>query len=268
MVMKKGQNQRMDQSLSIVERISGLDSVYLVLGGGGIKGIAHIALIDHLHKKGIEIKGISGSSAGALVGGLYASGRSIQEMIDFFVKTPLFRYTWLNPFKAGLFDSYKYLEVLKDQIVETFEDLNIPLHVATVNLQLGKPCYFNKGSLLPALLASCAVPAIFSPVLIEGSLYTDGGVMDNFPIEPIQDIKTPIIGSYVSTPPVCELHDLDSIFKVSQHANLLLLHSANSYKFDKTYTTLNFPLEIYGTFDSKKALEIYSRAEQFLQERI
>ena len=241
-----------------------IQAVNLVLSGGGVKGVAHIALIEFLESNGINIQAISGSSAGALIGALYASGMKPKEMLSFFKSTPLFRYTWLNPIKAGIFDSDRYEQILKRFIKERFEDLRIPLTIAATNLEKGQCSYFQRGGLLRPLLASCAVPAIFTPVNIEGELYSDGGVMDNFPIFPFVNSPISIIGSYVCRPSIQKTKDLNTILKVSNHANSLLLYAANNYKFEQTLHTFVFPLGEFGTFDTKQIDLIYSKAKDFL----
>ena len=216
--------------------------INLVLGGGGVRGVAHIALLEFLEKRAVKINAISGSSAGALVGALYSSGLKTEEILDFFKTTPIFRYTWLNPLKAGIFDSEKYALVLEDNVKSNFEDLEIPLTITATNIEKNKAVYFNRGKMIPSLLASCAIPAVFSPVSIDGELYSDGGVMDNFPISPFLDQSHPMIGSYVSQPDTKSSKDLNSILKVTNHTNSILLHAANAYKFEKTYSTIKFPI--------------------------
>ena len=81
----------------------------LVLSGGGIKGMAHIGLLKALTQRGIYPDQISGVSAGALVGGLYADGASIEDMLLFFKETPLLKYNFVSVNKPRLFDTDKYL---------------------------------------------------------------------------------------------------------------------------------------------------------------
>jgi len=239
-------------------------SVNLVLSGGGVKGVAHIALIEYLESLDIRINSIAGSSAGALVGALYASGKRPKEILRFFRSTPIFRYTWLTPSKAGIFDSTKYGLVISKSLKETFESLDIPLTIVATNIEANEPKYFNKGNLIQPLLASCAVPAVFSPVKINDVLYSDGGIMDNFPIAPFRSQELPIIGSYVCLPKSKTQKELKSIYSVINHTNSLLVHAANAYKFSEVQATIQFPLGMYGTFESKKINEIYDFSKEYL----
>lgn len=199
----------------------------LVLSGGGVKGIAHIGLIKALNEHDIHPQYISGVSAGALVGALYANNYAPEDMLSFFKETPLFKYNFVTIYKPGLFDTAKYVTALENFFPENrFETLHKPLYVTATNLQKGKPVYFQTGELILPLLASAALPPVFSPVEIKDELYSDGGVMNNFPLEPLQDQADYIIGSYTSSMGEVEKKDLSNSLQISQRANLLMLHAS------------------------------------------
>lgn len=171
----------------------------LVLSGGGVKGLAHIGLLRALEEHGIEVDVVSGASAGAMIGALYADGYSIDEMLAFFEQTPLFHFSALSPMKPGLLDSEKYRRFLERYFPgDRFEALAKPLYVVTTNLEEGQWVVHDKGPLIQPLLASASMPPLFSPVDIDGSQHSDGGVMNNFPIDPLLDQELFIIGSNVS----------------------------------------------------------------------
>ncbi len=257
-------NQWIQEKMSTLEKDTPIN---LVLSGGGVKGVAHIALLEKIEEIGLPIHAISGSSSGALVAALYASGLSTYEILSFFKTTPLFRYTWLNPIKAGIFDSDKYESVIKKSVKVKFEDLSIPLHIAATNIEEGKAEYFHEGNLTRPLLASCAIPAVFSPVNIHGTLYSDGGVMDNFPIKPFENHTYPLIGSYVCKPGRRRKEDVNSILKVTNHANALLVYAANEHKFSQIDATVIFPLGEFTAFDTKEIDQIYAVAKTYLLNR-
>ncbi len=244
------------------------EKVNVVLSGGGVRGAGHIAYLEKLEELDIQINALSGSSAGALVGALYASGMRPGAILEFFKATPIFRYTWLNPLKAGIFDSSKYEEVIESFVKHSFETLELPLTIVATNIERGASVYFNEGHLIKPLLASCAVPAVFTPVEVNGELYSDGGIMDNFPILPFVHSELPLLGSYVFEPAIKTKEDLSSILKVSNHANNLLLHAANQYKFEQTDHTVIFPLGQFGTFETKRIDEIYAVSKAFLDNHL
>ena len=92
----------------VKEKLSALQpgqSINLVLSGGAVKGIAHIPLLEYLQKREIKINAISGTSAGAVVATMFASGVEPQEILNFFIERPLFKYSWIKPGKGGVFNT-------------------------------------------------------------------------------------------------------------------------------------------------------------------
>src|SRR5690606_12969203 len=160
----------------------------LCLSGGGVRGLAHVGVIQAMQERGMEASVVSGTSAGAIVGALYAQGMTPDEMLDFFYHTEIFRwsnYTW---FKPGLIDTDKFYGIFKKHMPEDdFESLSKELFVVTTDILHGKPRVFSEGPLIKPVLASAAFPVVLSPVEIEGVLYSDGGIVNNFPIELIRD---------------------------------------------------------------------------------
>lgn len=153
--------------------------IALVLGGGGSRGIAHIGVLEVLVREQIPVDFIVGTSMGAIIGALYASGHDIdmvaQEMLNL---------QSLNIFGRGILTARgrqkRIAEELEAQLGGiTFEELRVPLVVTAVDMTSGQEVALNRGAVLPALLASSAVPAVFPPVEIDGMQLADGGVIDS-----------------------------------------------------------------------------------------
>ncbi|TYA78598.1 patatin-like phospholipase family protein [Seonamhaeicola marinus] len=209
-----------------LETIVNNKSIGLVLSGGGVKGMAHIGVLKALIQRDIYPDYISGVSAGALVGGLYADGASVEDMLTFFKETPLLKYNFVTINKPGLFDTDKYLSFFEESFTaHYFEKLEKRLTVVATNLQKGRVEYFNRGELFKALLASAALPPVFSPVNIDGVLYADGGIMNNFPVEPLVDSSDIIFGCYASSLKEIGKGQIKNALQISQRANLLMLHA-------------------------------------------
>lgn len=161
--------------------------------------MAHIGLLKALEENDIHPQVVAGSSAGALVGALYAYGHDFKSMLDFFKNVPLFKFTFYSVVKPGLLDIDNYRVFFRDYFPENdFSALKKALYVATTDLASAKSVYFDRGPLIDPLLASAALPPLFTPVDIEGRYHGDGGIMNNFPIEPIEDECEFIIGSHVN----------------------------------------------------------------------
>jgi NTE family protein len=167
----------------------------LALSGGGARGIAHIGVIKAFEEHGIQVDAVAGSSAGSIVGALYAAGLSADEMLAFVKESSLFKL-----FKVGLpSDGLTKLTYLRDKLRElmpedSFEALGIPLFIAVSNLVTGKLEIKQTGSLSQVVMASSSIPLVFKPVEIDGDLYTDGGVMDNLPVGPLLKQTDLVIG--------------------------------------------------------------------------
>lgn len=258
--------------MNIFENLEG-KSIGLVLSGGGVKGVAHVGVIKALLERNICPNVVSGASAGAVVGALYANGIQPLDMLAFFKETPLLKYNLLTINKPGLFDTNKYLVFFEKYFpINTFEALEKKLYVVATNIELGASQFFNQGELLNTVLASAALPPVFSPVRIDGQLFSDGGIMNNFPVEPLINTTDFIIGSYTSAMKSVGKEELKNSLQLSHRANLLMLHSNVKEKLnipDVLFTPKN--LDTIGVLDKKgidKAYLIgYEYASKLLDEK-
>ncbi len=188
--------------------------------------MAHLGLLRAMEEYGIEADIISGASAGAIIGALYADGSSIDEILAFFEETPLFRFSYLSAAKPGLLDTNKYADSLERLFPgDRFEGLGKPLYVITTNMESGQWEVHDKGPLISTLLASASMPPLFSPVEVNGCLHADGGVMNNFPIDPLLDQGLFILGSNVVPLDPAPPADLRTSMSLLNRAQTLTWHS-------------------------------------------
>ncbi|MGB5444935.1 MAG: patatin-like phospholipase family protein [Psychromonas sp.] len=160
-------------------------TVSLVLGSGGARGMAHIGVIRWLLDHNYEIKSISGSSIGALVGGMYAAGKLDEfeawaENITVLYKVKLFYINWNNEARGDKVIN-TLIELFGDYQIE---DLPITYTAVASDIRNEKEVWINKGSLFKALRASMAMPLFFTPVVRNGVHLIDGGVLNPVPIAP------------------------------------------------------------------------------------
>lgn len=193
----------------------------LVLSGGGAKGLAHIGVLKVIDSLGIKIDYIGGTSMGAIVGGLYASGYTGKQLdsifstlnIDDLVQDNIPRkskllfnkrnddiYALSLPFKrlkletpnalSKGFYNYNFLSKLTYHVRNTrdFKKLPIPFFCMATDIESGEEIVLNKGIFPQALIASSSVPSIFYPIEIEGKLLIDGGVTNNYPVEKLKEL--------------------------------------------------------------------------------
>ncbi|WP_421150332.1 patatin-like phospholipase family protein [Seonamhaeicola sp. NFXS20] len=193
--------------------------VGLVLSGGGAKGLAHIGVLKVLDSLGVKVDYVAGSSMGAIVGALYASGYSGKQLDSIFrvadfeniiidnlpraskgffernndekyaVKLPFNDYKLKLPsaLSKGQ-NTYNYLLKLLLHVnkVEDFSELPIPFFCIATNIETGKQVILEKGNLTQSVMASGALPTLFQPVTLNNQLLIDGGVVNNYPIDELR----------------------------------------------------------------------------------
>ncbi len=221
--------------------------------------MAHIGLIKAMEEYELSADVVSGSSVGALVGALYANGNSVDEMLAFFKETPLFKYNFLTILKPGFIDTDRYFDIFRGYFSEnSFESLQKKLHVVATNLQQGEQTFFSNGELIGPLLASAALPPVFSPVELNGQLYADGGIMNNFPSEPVREKVDFLIGSNVSTVGGLEKSDLKNSWQITGRVTGLMIYANNQKKLKTCNLLLEFrELEKIGVLDRKGIEKAY-----------
>lgn len=159
-------------------------NITVALSGGGVRGFAHIGALRVLDKEGFTVRGIAGTSAGGLVGALYAAGFTPDEMkarLQDIDQGNLFaRMHGDGPALLGFSGAAAILGELLGE--RSFDDLNIPLAITATDLTTGMPMIIKSGRLIDALLATSAAPGVFPPHSMNGHLLVDGGVTNPIPV--------------------------------------------------------------------------------------
>lgn len=159
----------------------------LALGGGAALGAAHIGVLKALKELDIEVSYISGTSIGALIASLFAFGRSWEEMKDIAMELRWLDISGLSLSKYGVLSNKNMGTLLEKYIGDvTFEEAGIPLAIVSTNISNGEKVVLDKGPVAPAVMASTAIPGIFNPVILQGKMLVDGGIVENVPISPLQ----------------------------------------------------------------------------------
>ena len=226
----------------------------LVLSGGGTRGLAHAGVLKFLNEKNIQPNIVSCCSAGSIVGSLYAFGKSPEEILDFFQSIYFFNWKHFTFNQPGLVSSAifsTYLNpIFKDM---TIGDLDKDIRIVATELITGQQKVFEKDyKVVDAIIASSCIPGISTPYFIGTEMYSDGGVLNNFPADVINNECDKLIGVYVTPPQDVEVSDLKSIRSVTTRAYELLSHRTEIYKFafcDWFITSKR--LSKYGTFERK-----------------
>lgn len=171
----------------------------LALSGGGAKGFAHLGVFKLLEESGLKPEIISGTSAGSLMGVLFADGYSADEIKNMFIGREFSEFAQLQIPKSGLFNYDRFQDFLRRHLrTKRIEDLPIPTVIVATDLDRGCSHEFRSGPIVEAVTASCCMPIVFSPVLIDGVHYVDGGLFRNFPVSTIREECEYVIGVNVS----------------------------------------------------------------------
>jgi NTE family protein len=229
----------------------------LVLSGGGTRGFAHLGVLKALEEKGIKPDIISGVSAGAIAGVLYADGKKPDDILEMLASQKILDYFDFNIPKTGLIKMNGFEKTLNKHLeAVNFEDLKIPLKVFAVNVNTADYVCFEKGPLSPAIKASSSIPIIFPPVKIGDYYYCDGGTINNFPVEPLLDICDRIIG--VSVNPLGNTRKLNNLKQIAERTFHLAIRSHTMDR--KNMCDLYIEpegLEDYGLLELKSSRKIF-----------
>ncbi|GAA0872952.1 patatin-like phospholipase family protein [Gangjinia marincola] len=226
--------------------------VGLVLSGGGAKGLAHIGALKIIEESGVHIDYIGGTSMGAIIGGLYASGYTATQLDSIFRETPFDeliqddlprsaksfyerddaeKYAITLPFDkfevslpSGLSKGqnvYNYLERLTSHLedVSDFSKLPIPFFCVGTDVETGETLILEKGSISKSISASGAIPTLFNPVLIDDRLITDGGVTNNYPLDELKAKGMDIIIGVDVQDSLVSRNELKSAFEILNQVN-------------------------------------------------
>lgn len=234
--------------------------INLVLSSGGARGIAQIAVIEELQKKGFEINSIAGSSIGAVVGGVYACGYMPQykAWVRSLSKFDVFRLLDISISKQGFIRGDRVFRAMEEFIPDcAIEEL--PLHYTAVATDLGnkKEYLFRSGSLFKAMRASISIPTVMQPVRYDGLTLIDGGVLNPLPITCVRrdpDDLLVVVNVNAAIPyepiQISEKVDLPVVTKEEETGN----ESALNVQFElmKRKVKSLFPSSEDGTGNSKK----------------
>lgn len=239
----------------------------IALSGGGARGISHLGVLKALEEHGINPDIVSGTSAGAIVGGFYSAGYSPDEIFSILVKTKMLTifkpaFSW-----QGLLSMDKLSLILKDNLPTSFEKLEKPLIIAATNLEEGRTQYFDQGDLYKAILASSCLPVLFNPIEIEGVIYIDGGILNNLPVEALLNKVETIIS--VGCNPISDKKQFNSFKDVMERSSLLAINE-NTSKSKALAQLFIEPDELskFSGFDLSKAKEIFETGYEYTSRNI
>ncbi len=224
-----------------------MKSVALALGGGGARGLAHVAVLEALDEMGVRPTAIAGTSIGAIIGAGYASGMSgrairryavamAHNRADMMRRMMRSRAGRLTLFGGGFgdatrLDAEKLCEnFLPESLPDDFAALKLPLIVVASDLYRRQPVVFSQGPLRPALAASIALPGVVRPVEIGGQILVDGGATNPLPFDLLRGRADIVVAVEISGPPSPEGREVPSALECLYATVLVMTHSIISEK--------------------------------------
>ncbi|HET8854432.1 MAG TPA: patatin-like phospholipase family protein, partial [Salinimicrobium sp.] len=275
--------------------------VGLVLSGGGAKGLAHIGALKIIEEAGVQIDYIGGTSMGAIIGSLYAAGYSAEQLDSIFHQTNFdvllqdvlprkaksfnakeggekyilslpfddFKITFPSGLSKGqnLFNLMSRLMLhLKDR--KNFGHLPIPFFTVATDIETGEEVILDSGYLPLAVSASAAIPTLFSPVMIDGRLLTDGGVSNNYPVEELRKRGADIIIGVDVQDTLAGREDLKSIFDIlTQISNFRTIRDMRG-KIDQTDVYIDPAIAPFNAVSFDRGEQIIKAGEKAARKKI
>lgn len=229
----------------------------LALSGGGIRGVAHLGVMQALIDNNIQFSHISGTSAGAIGAAFFAEGYAPKEILQGIKDARLLKLLRPAFGSTGLVSIMNVSSVIRNYIPHnSFQKLKTRVTIAAVDLGESKLVYFTEGELDLAILASCCLPGVFKPIFIDGHMYVDGGILNNFPADPLVGNCDFIIGSSCNHLPV--VTEIKSFANMIDRAAMIAINAnINSRKLLCDVVIEPHGLGRYGIFDTNAADEIY-----------
>src|SRR5512143_462185 len=245
-------------------------AIGLALSGGAVRGIAHIAVLEVLEEEGIPIHAIAGTSAGSVVGALYAAGMPLME-----IKRILLKTTWTDILKftvprQGLISSegiYRFMESILP--VKKFSSLLFPFAAVATDLRTGEKVSITTGSVARAVQASCSLPIVFTPTEINKRVLVDGGVVSQIPVRTVrEELGAGIVIAVNVNYKALETEEFDSMIKIAAHLSALWA-SKNARVEEKLADVLiNVNVKGISLYDLSKAKELLKRGRIAVEEKL
>jgi NTE family protein len=236
-----------------------MHEIGIALSGGGTRGVVHIGVLQALEENGIFPSIVAGTSAGSIVGAMYAHGYSPAEIFSIASERSLIWMFSLRMPNKGFVRHTFLRKMLQKYLPEkAFEELKKPLYVAIANLNSGKAEVRNTGLLHDVIIASSSIPVLYEPIRIGESWYADGGLLMNLPVSPIRDQAKYIIGVNLIPRKVLSSDEVNTISGVA--ARTFNLAAINTIEPELKYCDLIIEPEAiyqYSRFNFTKIRQMY-----------
>jgi NTE family protein len=237
--------------------------VGVALGGGVARGMAHVGVLRELEKNNIPIDLIAGTSAGALAGACYATGMNPDQ-----IEALACAMTWsdlgrVTVSRLGFYNSERTETFLKKVLpVTRFDQTRMPLGVVATDLQAGKMVVFTEGDIPLAVRASCAIPCYFIPVMVNGRMMVDGGVVGHLPASVARSMGADIVIAVDVNSEGRPIPPPTNIFTIMSQSLSIMGRSSVTYLYQDADLIIRPRVGDFSTDDLSKAPELIKAGEE------
>ncbi|MCD6299986.1 MAG: patatin-like phospholipase family protein [Dehalococcoidales bacterium] len=257
--------------------------VGLALGSGAARGLAHIGVLEVLEREGIPVDMIAGTSAGALIGALYAQGKSISQIKELSADVGWKRLVPLVDIalpRTGFIGGRRVKDMVRSIIGDIrFEDLQIPFSCVAADIMTGEEVVINRGSVVEGVRASISIPVIFTVVKQKGRYLVDGGLVDPVPVSVVRQMGADFVIAVNVVPDVKERsHWVDKegkegakdphIFSIMMQSIYISSYSLVESSLEGANIVIEPQMAHIGAGDFHRAQECISRGELAAQDAI
>jgi NTE family protein len=237
--------------------------VGLALGGGMARGCSHVGVLRELEKVGIPIDIIAGTSVGSLIGGAYAAGLTPDQ-----IEALAMKITWndlgrVTISRLGFYDSKRTEDFVRSNFpVTDFEQTRIPFGAVATDIQTGKMVVFTEGSLPLAIRASCAMPIFYTPVMVNGRMMVDGGLVGHIPASVARMMGADIVIAVDVNSQHLPIPQPTHLFTVMTQALAIMGRSSVGYLYADADIVIRPQIENIRPDDLSKAGEMIKAGEE------
>ncbi len=259
-----GKNKVKNYSASTSNR----PTIGLALGSGGARGLAHIGIIKVLEAHNIPIDMIAGSSIGAVIGGMYASGLEIETIEQLALDTDWRKLFFLvDPhLKQGLIGGDKIKSFIKKNIKgKSFDQCLIPFSAIATNLKNGEIVVLNKGDLAQAIRASMSIPLAFKPVKMSGQLLADGFLSNPVPVDSVRKMGADIVIAVNLDKPYFDKKQKPSLYNITNNSLDILRYQLSRANAEKADLAIEIDLGKSAWFEFNNGAKKIQSGEQAMK---
>lgn len=240
----------------------------LALGGGAVRGAAHLGVLKTLDDAELKPDCLAGTSIGAFVAALYAFGQTPEQILNIIQELELFDIARIRLQKLGLMSHDDMGNLIREAIGEqNIEDSPIPLAIVATDLVSGNAVVMTEGRLIPAVLASTCIPGVFSPIKINGQMLVDGGLVENVPVSQLPPLGADVVvGVNLNGAP--DYGEPDDLIDVLFNATDIAIDTTTRIQMHSADVGINLSLSQYERTNPAHITALYEEGLKAAQDAI